>query len=145
MRKNKTLIIGIAIGILIILALAYLAIFGRALRQSENHFGIFLALPKAFFGSQAVAIDNQKYLAKNATAFIKTMKEQGFSYIDQMGAGYFLEKNGVRYFSASRMYSSYFMTFTVPTAAGRSSAAAIIGQLVLAAENNCGRIIMATE
>lgn len=118
------------IAILIILGLAYLAIFGRALKQAENHFGIFFALPKVIFSSEAVAIDNQKYLAKNTTAFIKTMEAEGFSYIDQMGSGHFLEKDGVRYLSVSQMYSSHFMVFTVPVVAGQSSASATASQLI---------------
>ena len=128
MKKNKILIIWTATIMLIIFVLVYLAVFGRALKQSENHFGIFLTLPEVIFSSEAVAIDSQKYLARNTTAFIKTMEAKGFSYIDQMGSGHFLERDGVRHLSISRMYSSYFMTFTVPAVVDRPSAVAAINQ-----------------
>lgn len=111
--KKKMLIIGI-LAFILLLVLIYFAIFGRALKQSENHLGILLAIPQAIFSPEAVRIDDQKYLAKNSADFMKTMKRQGFSSIDQMGSGYFLEKDGVRYLSTSRMYSSQFMTFTIP-------------------------------
>lgn len=117
--KTKIKVIWLAVILLFVCLAAYFIVFGRALRQSENHFGIFLALPKATFSSAAVRIDDKKYLARNATAFIKTIEAQGFSFVDQMGAGYFFDLNGVKYVSTSRMYSSYFMTFTVPAVAGR--------------------------
>jgi len=112
--KNKITVIWIVIALLIVFISVYFVVFGRALKQSENHFGIFLALPEVMFSSGAVAIDNQKYLAKNVTAFIKTMESQSFTYVDQMGSGYFLEKDGISYLSTSRMYSSHFMIFTYP-------------------------------
>lgn len=120
--KSKTAIPKIKMTIIILssfvlfLVLIYFAIFGRALRQSENHFGILLALPQTIFSSEAVKIDDQKYLAKNYADFIKTMERQGFSFVDQMGSGYFLEKDGVSFLSVSRMYSSRFITFTIPVA-----------------------------
>jgi len=124
MKENKILVIWTVIAVLIILALAYFTIFGRALRQSENHFGIFFALPEVIFSSEAVAIDNQKYLARNTTAFIKTMETKGFFFVDQMGSGYFFERDGVRYLSIGRMYSSYFMTFSVPMVVDQTLSAA---------------------
>lgn len=111
----KKIIIAISAFILF-LVLLYFAIFGRALRQQENHLGILLILPQTIFSSEAIKIDNQKYLAKNSVDFMKTMKRQGFSKVDQMGSGYFLEKDGEHYLSSSRMYSSRFMTFTIPAA-----------------------------
>jgi|GEM_PF-3235142 len=116
MKKNIILAIYAVIIFLIIVLLAYLLIFGRALRQPEKHLVIFFACPRAFLSSEAVQIDDQKYLARNVTAFIKTMEAEGFTFIDQMGSGYFLEKNGVSYLSSSQMYSSYFMIFTAPAA-----------------------------
>jgi len=119
MRK-KVFVVWAVVALLMILIVVYLAVFGRALKQSENHFGIFLALPKAIFSSEAVAIDSEKYLARNITAFIKTMNAEGFTYVDQMGSGHFLEKDDIRYISSSQMYSSHFMTFTVPIAVSQS-------------------------
>jgi hypothetical protein len=104
----------VVISFFVILLVAYLAVFGRALGQPENHFGIFLALPKTVFGSDAVRIDDQTYLAKNKASFIKTMERQGFTYVEQIGSGYILKKGNERYLSVSRMYSSYFMVFTDP-------------------------------
>ena len=110
----KKIIIAISAFILF-LVLLYFAIFGRALKQQENHLGILLILPQTIFSSEAVKIDDQKYLAKNSADFMKTMESQGFSFAEQMGSGYFLEKDGFRYLSSGRMYSSSFMTFTIPT------------------------------
>jgi hypothetical protein len=94
--------------------LSYLTIFGRALNQNENHLCIALALPKVILSSEAININDETYLAKNDESFIETMERQGFSFVDQMGSGYFFEKDGNRYISTGRMYSSHFMTFTYP-------------------------------
>lgn len=116
MKKNIVIITWTIISLLVFFLLAYLLIFGRALRQPEKHLAIFFACPRVFLSSEAVQIDDQKYLARNVTAFIKTIEAEGFTFIDQMGSGYFLEKDEVSYLSTSRMYSSYFMIFTAPAA-----------------------------
>ena len=82
----------IILGVIAAAALIYLAIFGRALLQPENHLAIAFALPKAISSSEAVRIDNRTYLAKNREAFLKTMENQGYTFTDQEGAGYFLIK-----------------------------------------------------
>lgn len=107
--------LAIVLAFILLLVLVYFAVFGRALKQSENHLGILLVIPQTIFSSEAVKIDDQKYLAKNSADFMKTMERQGFSSVEQMGSGYFLEKDGFRYLSSGRMYSSSFMTFTIPT------------------------------
>jgi hypothetical protein len=112
---SKYKVIALIFGIILLLCFTYLLIFGRALSQDENHLGIALALPKLILGADAVKIDNEKYLTKNSDSLVKAMENQGFAYLEQMGAGYFFEKNGERYLSTSRMYSSHFMVFTVPS------------------------------
>jgi hypothetical protein len=118
MKKN---IIIITLLIFLSLLFLYLLIFGRALSQKEDHFSILINLPKAFFYSEAIQINKQEYLAKNITTFIKSMEKQGFNYIEQMGSGYFLEKNNNHYISTSKMYSSHFMIFTVPKSSNKKS------------------------
>ena len=93
---------------------AYLAIFGRALKQGENDGRLLLALPQAIFSSQAVSIGKNLYLAKDGDAFINTMESQGFEFVEQAGAGYFFRKDGQPYISTSRQYSSRFRIFTNP-------------------------------
>jgi hypothetical protein len=66
--------------------------------------------------SEAAQIDAKTYLAKNTNSFIAAMNKQGFTYIEQLGSGYFFQKDGIRYISISRMYSSHFMVFTYPLA-----------------------------
>lgn len=101
--------------ILVINAIAvYFVVFGRALGQSENHVAIMLSLPKAMFGSEAIPINETKYLAKDFNSFVNTMARDGFILADQLGSGYFFEKNGKRYISTSMQYSSYFLLFTYP-------------------------------
>jgi len=107
------IVLTIVFGIILLFCFTYLLIFGRALSQEENHIGIALALPKLLF-TDAVKIDDKKYLAKDTDSFIEAMEEQGFIYTDQMGAGLFLEKEGNKYLVTSRMYSSRFMVFTYP-------------------------------
>jgi hypothetical protein len=92
----------------------YFVVFGRALGQSENHAAIMLSLPKALFSSEAVPVDETKYLAKDLDSFVNTMARDGFILADQLGSGYFFEKNGKRYISTSVRYSSYFLLFTYP-------------------------------
>lgn len=111
--KYKIVLI-VVFGIILLFCFTYLLIFGRALSQDENHLGIALALPKLISGADAVRIDNEKYLTKDSDSLVKAMEEQGFVFLEQMGAGYFFEKNGKRYLSTSRMYSSHFMVFTIP-------------------------------
>jgi hypothetical protein len=108
------IIAGIILGVVLLITLAYLAVFGRALKQTENHFVIALALPRAILSSEAVRIDGQKYLAANKFSFLKAMERQGFFYTDQMGSGYFFKKGDNSYLATGRMYSSHFMVFTFP-------------------------------
>lgn len=98
----------------LVLVIAYLVVFGRALQQDENHLGVALALPRLMLGSDAVPIDKAKFLSKDASHFVKAMERQGFVYTDQEGAGYEFQKNGRTYMSISRMYSSHFMIFSYP-------------------------------
>ncbi|MBU4217167.1 hypothetical protein L6270_05050 [Candidatus Parcubacteria bacterium] len=95
-----------------ILLLSYFVIFGRALRQSENHIGIFLALPKVIFNSGVTRLDDDTYLSKNPTNFTKSMEQQGYTYIESMGSGQFFEKDGKKYAGIGHMYSSLLMVFT---------------------------------
>lgn len=95
--------------------LIYVVVFGRALGQDENHFAIVRALPEAILNKNTVRIDNETYLAAGSDRFIEEMERQGFIFSEQMGAGYFFKKNGADYISLSRMYSSKFMLFSVPT------------------------------
>lgn len=100
-------------GFVALAIVAYLAVFGRALSQNENHARILFALPQATAG-KAVAIGDGKYFSKNSEPFINEMKNQGFEFTEQMGAGYFFTKGGKSYLSIGRMYSSHFMVFNVP-------------------------------
>jgi hypothetical protein len=110
MKINYSKIFIIIVFVVIFIAVSYFAVFGRALNQDENHIGIIFALPQLVFNS-AVRIDNEKYLAKDAPSFIKAMEQEGFTFVEQMGSGYFFQKGGDRYLSTSRMYSSHFMVF----------------------------------
>lgn len=101
----------LVIFILIALAvIAYLAVFGRALLQNENHGAIFFSLPQALAG-KAAAIGNGQYLSKEPQPFIKEMESQGFKFTEQMGAGYIFTKDRQNYVSTSWMSSSHFMVF----------------------------------
>jgi len=103
----------VCLGVIITIFLAYLVIFGRALRQAENHLGIVLALPKVIMSAAVARIDDETYLAKNSLSYLEFMKRQGYDFTEQMGSGYFFEKNEKKYIAVSRMYSSYFMIFTI--------------------------------
>jgi hypothetical protein len=94
--------------------LMHLAIFGHAIGQGEDNIGILFALPKVIFSSGIAHIGDETYLVKDSNLFIRTMENQGFVYVEQLGAGYVFEKNGEKYLSTGRMYSSYYMIFTVP-------------------------------
>ena len=113
MSKYKTILFA-TFGAVVFLVLMYLAVFGRALGQRENHVAIAIALPKVFLTSKPVRIDEQTYLAKDIFSFTKAMESQGFIHIEQLGSGHIFEKDGKRYISVSRMYSSRFMIFTYP-------------------------------
>jgi len=112
--QNYKTIISIIFVIILAIILFYFVIFGRALNQNENHLGIALALPRVVLTSEAIHIDDKTYLAKDRDSFIKAMEQQEFTFVDQMGSGYFFEKDGNRYLSTSRMYSSHFILFTYP-------------------------------
>jgi len=111
--KHKKILAVIA-GVIAVTVLAYLAVFGRALGQPANHLGIALALPKVILCSGVARVDDETYLAKDRDSFLQMMGLQGFIYIEQMGAGYFFRKDGDRYYSESRMYSSHFRLFSRP-------------------------------
>jgi len=111
--KHK-IIITIIFGIIILVVFIYLLVFGRALKQNENHIGIALALPTVILTSDSTRIDDKTYLAPNTDSFIKAMEKQGFTHLEQMGSAHFFIKNGERYITSSRMYSSHFMIFSYP-------------------------------
>jgi hypothetical protein len=100
-------------GILLLAGISYLAVFGRALAQPENHVRIFFSLPQVIAG-KAVAIGGGKYFSKSPALFIGEMETQGFKFSEQMGSGYFFAKDGENYLSTGRMYSSHFMVFDAP-------------------------------
>jgi len=99
---------------IILLGSAYFFVFGRALQQDENHKAILLHLPVVIITHKAVKIDDKTFFAANKESFIERMKRDGFVFTEQMGAGYFFNKDGISYVSESRMYSSHFMVFTIP-------------------------------
>lgn len=106
-------IITIILTIVILLGLTYLVIFGRALQQDENHLVVALNLPRVMI-AKIVKLDGDKYLAKNPTVFITKLAEEGFTYREQMGSGYFFIKNNQNYISLGQMYSTHLMIFTAP-------------------------------
>lgn len=113
MSKYK-IIFFVIFWIVVFSAIMYLVLFGRALGQQENHMAIIIALPKVFLTSKPVRIDEQTYLTKGISSFTREMENQGFVHIEQLGSVHIFEKNGKRYISVSRMYSSHFMIFTYP-------------------------------
>ena len=114
MERSKVKIIFVLIvGTLLSAGAAYLAVFGRALAQPENHARIFCALPQAMV-DKSVAIGDGKYFSKDSGPFIEEMAKQGFVYVERMGSGYFFTKEGESYISTGRMYSSHFMLFSLP-------------------------------
>ncbi len=113
--KNKTGLI-IILGAHVALLILYFAIFGRALKQNENHAGILISLPKVIHDPASVAdLGNYTYLARNSNAFIEYIRNEGFVHEEQMGSTHIFTKDGARYYSDSRMYSSYFMIFSYPS------------------------------
>ena len=103
----------ILLNLLVLFAIVYYAIFGRALRQDEDHLAIAMHLPQALISSDAVAV-GEKYIAQDNASFITAMTNAGFTFIEQMGTGYFFEKNGVRFTAEGRMYSRYLMIYSTP-------------------------------
>jgi len=102
-------------GIILLMVFAYLLVFGRALKQDENHLGIVINLPKVILTSEPTAIDDKTYLAPDNNSFIKAMEKQGFTHLEQMGSAHFFTKDDENYISSSRMYSSHFVLFSIPT------------------------------
>ncbi len=102
------------ISLIIFITFIYVLIFGRALKQDENHLSILFHLPQVLITQKAVRIEDRKYLAMNNSSFIEKMNEEGFTFVEQMGAGYMFTKDEKKYISTSRIYSSYFMIFTEP-------------------------------
>jgi len=111
-KKSKIFYVAaLALGLFVF---AYVAVFGRALGQDENHLSILLHVPQAALGSHAVLLNTEQYLAKNATAFLKTIEEDGYVFLEQLGSGYVLGKDNNHYVSTSHAYSSHFLLFTTP-------------------------------
>lgn len=107
----KTLVQTSAAVCLVIL-LGYLLVFGRALGQDEPHLSIALAIPQIFMTGGARVHD--LYVARSTDDFYAAMQNEGYTPFEQLGAGHVFEKNGARYISMSRMYSAYFMVFSLP-------------------------------
>lgn len=113
-QKILIAVLAAIFGILTIIILLYLVIFGRALRQRGDHFAIALALPRAIMSSKAVRINDEAYLGKNHASFFEAMREKGFEDMENLGKSNILHKEGRTYFSGGGMYSSFFMVFSTP-------------------------------
>jgi len=111
---QKSILI-VIFGVIIIIAFTYLIVFGRALKQDDDHINIALALPRVILTSESTKINNETYLTSNTNSFIEAMEKQGFAHVEQMGSAHIFIKNEERYVSSSKMYSSYFMIFSYPT------------------------------
>lgn len=109
----RTILIAV-LGILLLAGVVYIAVFGRALRQDEDHAAILFAIPRVLLDSEVARIGGEKYFVKDTRAFIKEMERQGYVHIEQMGAGHVFSKDSDRHMAVGRMYSSYFMVFTHP-------------------------------
>ena len=64
----KKVFIGI-IGFLLLVVVLYLGVFGRALRQNDDHIGIFFALPRVILGSGISQVNDSTYLASDSKVF----------------------------------------------------------------------------
>lgn len=114
MKHNKKRCIVIFLsGFFLLGALVYLAVFGRALMQEEDHLSIALALPKTIISGGVTSVNSHTYLAPDTAVFLEYMKERGFVHIEQLGSAHFFEKSGVHYLVSGRMYSAYFMVFSI--------------------------------
>lgn len=111
-RTTRIILIPVG-GLLLLVILAYLAVFGRALRQTDDHLGIARALPKVLCGGGVAEVDPRTYMTTDATKFRTYMEEHGFVEIEQMGSTHFYYKEGTRYLVTGRMYSAFFMVFHV--------------------------------
>lgn len=111
-RTTRTVFLSI-VGVLLLFVVAYLAVFGRALSQSDDHLGIARALPKVLCGWGVAEIDPRTYVTTDTTKFRTYMEERGFVEIEQMGSTHFFYKEGTRYIVTGRMYSAFFMVFHV--------------------------------
>lgn len=136
-KKVQKTILLLIIGLIFISIIGYLAVFGRALKQDENHFNIFLALPRVIMNSEAVSIGDGKYLAKDIDSFTKAVEQEGFTYSEQMGSALIFEKGGLNYFSKEEMYSSRFMIFTYPQQSGQTEDSTSLKQLIATASFVC--------
>lgn len=114
--------VSVAVVILVSLFGAYYAVFGRAFTQPDPHLAIARTLPRVLFEGEAVRVGD-RYLAQSSNQFEAKMNEEGFAYLEQMGAGYFFEKDGDRYISDSHQYSRFFRVFSYPKKTGTSTSA----------------------
>ena len=110
--RIKTILLSL-VALVLLFVLIYLVVFGRALRQSDDHLGIALAIPSALCGDKVAEVDPQTFLTRDATTFRQYMESHGYVHIDQLGSAHFYDKEGIRYLVTGRMYSAFFMVFHV--------------------------------
>lgn len=111
-RAKRIISLSLA-GFFLLVIFGYLAVFGRALRQGDDHVGIALALPRVALNGGVAEIDPRTYVTTDGATFRSYMEEHGYTQIDQLGSTRFYEKLGTRYLATGRMYSAFFMVFHV--------------------------------
>lgn len=111
-RAKRIISLSLA-GFFLLVIFGYLAVFGRALRQGDDHVGIALALPKVLCSGGVAEVDPRTYVTTDGATFRTYMEERGFVQIEQLGSTRFYEKEGIRYLASGRMYSAFFMVFHV--------------------------------
>jgi hypothetical protein len=115
MRK-KPLIIGIIV--VFVLIISSFAAYSPAIFQEGNPMAVAKGIMRLKLSDEKIVpIDSQRYITRTQGSndiIISFMKDKGWSFKEQLGAGFIFEKQANSLIVVSRQYSKYFRIWTMP-------------------------------
>lgn len=113
-KKSRIILIGI-----IIISLLLVLTYKNAILQEGNPLPVFKGILELYATSNdlvSISVTRDKFIAKSGTshqALLSYAQKQGWTYIDQLGAGIMFETYTKAITVTSRMYSRFFVVYTV--------------------------------
>jgi hypothetical protein len=94
---------------------AFFGVFGSALRQGDDNLKVLPAILSLPLSTDGLArIDDTTMIAwthGGVPALKRYMEDRGWQYHDQMGSGYFFERDDQRTVVTTQQYSRFFTLF----------------------------------
>ncbi len=112
----KRILIGVAFAVLVALGLL-LVFFGSAFRQDEPHLAVLSGIVRLeLTGQKLVLVEETTALVKAGggnEAVIDYARDNGWAFVEQLGAALAFEKNGAKAMATTRQYTRSFQLIDI--------------------------------